>query len=183
VLTTVSQVSPIKVYFSITEREYLQMTQGGRASDWVHKTNATPLELTLATGEVYKEKGHILFADRQVNSQTGTILLVASFANPGGVLRPGQFGHVRAMTGVAKDALLVPQRSVSELQGHYQVAVVGSDNRVSVRNVEVGERVGPLWIVQGGVKAGERVVTEGVSKIRDGVTVQPQLAKVSPEGA
>jgi membrane fusion protein (multidrug efflux system) len=183
VLTTVSQVDPIKAYFSITEREYLQMTEGARGGNWVRKANNYPLQLTLATGKVFDHPGKILFADRQVNSQTGTILIVGSFANPDALLRPGQFGRIRARTGVQHNALLVPQRAVSELQGRYQVAVVDPANKVSIRTVEVGARVGPLWIIQSGIAPGERVVTEGTSKIRDGATVRPELEKVSSEGA
>jgi membrane fusion protein, multidrug efflux system len=182
VLTTVSQVNPIKAYFSISESEYLQFSQGARAGDWLHKANASALQLTLTNGQVYSQSGHLLFADRQVNSQTGTILMVGSFANPTSVLRPGQFGRVRALTGVQKNALLIPQRAVSELQGRYQVAVVGTDNKVSIRNVQVGPRTGEMWTIQSGLNAGDRVVTEGVSKVRDGATVQPELEKANTQG-
>jgi membrane fusion protein, multidrug efflux system len=182
VLTTVSQVNPIKAYFSISEREYLQFSQGARSGDWLHKANASPLQLTLTTGEIYTRPGQILFADRQVNSQTGTILIVGAFPNPTAVLRPGQFGRVRAHTGTQKNALLIPQRAVTELQGRYQVAVVGPDNKVSVRDVQVGPRVAQLWIIQNGLNPGDHVVTEGVSKVKDGATVQPQLEKINTEG-
>jgi membrane fusion protein (multidrug efflux system) len=182
ILTTVSQVNPIKAYFSITEREYLQFSQGARSGDWLRAANATPLQLTLTTGEVYPHSGRILFADRQVNNQTGTILLVGSFANPTAVLRPGQFGRIRARTKIQKDALLIPQRAVTELQGRYQIAVVGADNKVSIRDVQVGPRVAQLWIIEKGLNPGDRVVTEGVSKVKDGTTVQPQLEKINTEG-
>ncbi len=117
----------------------------------------------------------MLFADRQVNSQTGTILLVGAFANPGNILRPGQFGSIRAMTALRQNALLVPQRAISELQGRDQIAVVGPDNKVAVRTVQMGDRIGDMWIVNSGLKPGERVVSEGTSKVRDGEVVSPQL--------
>ena len=110
----------------------------------------------------------MLFADRQVDQQTGTIRIAAAFPNPGNILRPGQYGRVRAVTEIRKGALLVPQRAVTELQGAYQVAVVGADNRVGIRTVEVGDRVGTMWIIDKGLNAGERVVAEGTPKVRDG---------------
>jgi len=173
-LTTVSQVDPIKVYFSISEQEYLRLAgQIGAQADLLRMNRAMPLELTLATGSVYPHRGRILFADRQVDPQTGTIRIVGAFANPGNVLRPGQFGRIRAVTVMQKGALLVPQRAVSELQGHYLVAVVGPDNRVTIRNAEPGERVGQMWIINSGLEAGERVVSQGTSKVRTGETVHP----------
>jgi membrane fusion protein (multidrug efflux system) len=165
-LTTVSDVNPIKVYFPISEQEYLRVAG--------NFTSKVPLQLTLANGSVYPHPGKIAFSNRQVDPQTGTIRMAALFANPGNLLRPGQFGRVRAMTAFRKGALLVPQRAVNELQGHYQVAVVGADNRVSVRTVHVGERVGEMWIIESGVSPGDRVVSEGVAKVRDGMTVNPK---------
>ncbi|HLK50008.1 MAG TPA: efflux RND transporter periplasmic adaptor subunit [Bryobacteraceae bacterium] len=177
VLTTVSQVDPIKVYFSISEQEYLALAgrvQSGRGLDLLRANSAVPLQLTLASETVYPHAGRIVFADRQVNSQTGTIRLVGAFPNPGNVLRPGQFGRIRAATSIKRGALLVPQRAVAELQGRYQVAVVGPDNRVSIRSVQVGDRVGPLWIIESGLKPGERVISEGTSKVNDGTVVTPK---------
>lgn len=180
VLTTVSQVDPIKVYFSISEQEYLTLAdkikapRSGGAVDLLYGKNPVPLQLTLANAKVYPHQGRILFADRQVNAQTGTIRIVSAFANPGNILRPGQFGRIRALTAFQENALLVPQRCITELQGRYQLAVVGPDNRVSVRDVQVGERYQDMWIVQSGVKAGDRVVSEGVSKVRDGAVVNPR---------
>jgi RND family efflux transporter MFP subunit len=180
VLTTVSQVDPIKVYFSISEQEYLTLAdkikapRGGGAVDLLYGKNPVPLQLTLANAKVYPHQGRILFADRQVNAQTGTIRIVSAFPNPGNILRPGQFGRIRALTAFQENALLVPQRSITELQGRYQLAVVGPDNRVSVRDVQVGERYQDMWIIQSGVKAGDRVVSEGVSKVRDGAIVNPR---------
>src|SRR5579884_1915593 len=178
-LTTVSQVNPIKVYFPISEQEYMLLASGpGRTvhGDPLRRMGNTPLRMTLSNGEEYPPNGHIVFADRQVNSQTGTIRIVAAFPNPGNVLRPGQFGRIRAITGVRKGALLVPQRAVSELQGRYQVAVVGQDNRVSIHQVQTGDRVGQMWIVSGGgLNAGDRVIADGASKVRDGAVVAPKI--------
>ena len=175
VLTTVSSLDPIKAYFSISEQEYLELA--GRinsAGDMLRQSANVPLRLTLANGEVYPHSGRIVFADRQVDSQTGTIRIVGAFANPGNILRPGQFGRIRAQTGFRKNALLVPQRAVTELQGKYQIAVVGPDNKVSIKNVQVGDRVGELWIVTSGLDPDARVISEGTSKVRDGATVSPQ---------
>lgn len=179
VLTAVSQVNPIKAYFSISEQEYLALAGKISSStvstvDLLRSKNPVPLQLTLADNKVYPEKGRVLFADRQVNTQTGSIQIVGEFANPGNLLRPGQFGRVRAMTALNQNALLVPQRAVSELQGRYQVAVVGPDNKVSIRNVQVGSRVGELWVINSGLDANQRVVTEGLAKIRDGALVNPK---------
>jgi membrane fusion protein (multidrug efflux system) len=132
------------------------------------------LQLTLSNEKTYSHQGRIIFADRQVDSQTGTIRIIGAFANPGNVLRPGQFGRVRAMTGFHPGALLVPQRAVSELQGRRQVAVVGADNRVAVREVQTAERTGEMWIIATGLKPGERVITEGTSKVAAGAMVNPK---------
>jgi membrane fusion protein (multidrug efflux system) len=177
VLTTVSQVNPIKAYFPISEQEYLQVSQRikpGASGDWLTHSAAVPLQLTLANGEIFKHQGHIVFADRNVDTQTGTIRIVGAFDNPGNLLRPGQFGRVRAQTGVNRGALLIPQRAVSELQGKYQVAVVTPDNKIEIRPVEVGAREGQDWIIQSGLKAGERVVTQGSGKVGPGMTVVPK---------
>jgi membrane fusion protein (multidrug efflux system) len=139
--------------------------------------------LTLANNSTYPQQGHILFADRQVDPSTGTIRIVAAFKNPGNILRPGQFGRIRAMTTIQNRALVIPQRAVTELQGRYQVAVVGSDNKVSIHSVEVGSRVGDLWIITKGLKAGDRVVSEGTSKVRDGAPVKPTEEKQPAETA
>lgn len=177
VLTTVSSVDPIKVYFSISEQEYMTLASrghsGSKGVDLLRAASAVPLQLTLSNGSVYPHQGRIVFADRQIDPQTGTIRIVGSFANPGNFLRPGQFARIRAMTGFQKNALLVPQSAVTELQDKYQVAVVGADNKVSVKNVEVGNRVGDLWVISSGLQPGERVVAEGTSKIRDGAQVNP----------
>ena len=176
VLTTVSQVEPIKVYFSVSEQEYLPFA--ARISEIVNGKRALGtkknLELILADGSVYPHKGSILIADRQVDAKTGTIRFAAAFENPSGVLRPGQFARVRLPTSVAKGALLVPQRSVIETQGSYQVAVVTPDNKASLRPVKVGERVGDMWIIQSGVEPTERVIVEGFQKVREGAPVAPK---------
>lgn len=177
VLTAVSQVDPIKVYFSISEQEYLSLAariRPGGGVDLLDENSKVPLQLTLSNDSIYPHAGHIVFADRQVNNQTGTIRIVGAFPNPGNLLRPGQFGRIRAATAMKRGALLVPQRAVSELQGRYQVAVVGPDNRVSIRSVEPGDRVGQMWIVNKGLEKGELVVSEGVAKAREGTVVTPE---------
>jgi RND family efflux transporter MFP subunit len=178
VLTSVSQLNPIKAYFSISEQEYIHFADRINA-DAQKETpaNGPPFELILADGSVYPHKGTGLLANRQVDVSTGSIQIVCSFPNPQNFLRPGQFGRLRAAPEVRRGALLVPQKAVSELQGSYQVAVVGADNKVSIRAVETGDRVGPMWIVEGGVKPGEQVVVEGLQKVQNGGTVkikQPQ---------
>jgi membrane fusion protein (multidrug efflux system) len=179
-LTTVSQVNPIKVYFPISEQEYMLLSKKVKSADLL-RNNHTPLELTLANGQKYPYSGHIVFADRQVDTQTGTIRIVGAFDNPGNLLRPGQFGRIRAMTGMRHNALLIPQRAVTELQGRYQVAIVEAGNKVKIENVSVGERVGENWLIASGLRAGETVITEGVSKVRDGVIVNPKPETASPE--
>jgi len=174
-VTTVSTVDPIKVYFTVSESEYLDFnrrfpTVSGREAEF----KRTPLDLILADGSTYQHQGTIDFADRAVNQGTGAILIAGLFPNPGNILRPGGYGKVRASTRIEKDALLIPQRAVTELQGSYQVAVVDKDNKVNIQTVEVGDRVGSLWIIQKGLKPGERVVAEGTQKVRQGSTVNPK---------
>ena len=175
VLTAVSQVSPIKVYFPISEQEYLRMADGGGPGsvDFITHASRIPLQLTLADGSTYPHPGRIIFADRQVNTQTGTIQIVGEFPNSKNLLRPGQYARVQAPTGSITGALLVPQAAVNQVQGSHQVVVLGSDNRVQIRTVQVGSTVGTLWVITTGVKAGERVVTAGVEKVRDGELVKP----------
>jgi RND family efflux transporter MFP subunit len=178
VLTSVSQINPIKAYFSISEQEYIHFAD--RINTETQKdipSNGPPFELILADGSVYPHKGIGLLTNRQVDVTTGSIQVVCSFPNPQNFLRPGQFGRLRAAPEVRQGALLVPQKAVSELQGSYQLAVVGPDSQLSIRAVTVGDRVGPLWIVESGVKAGELVVVEGLQKVQNGATVkikQPQ---------
>lgn len=175
VLTGVSQVNPIKAYFPITGDEYIQIANkiGPDTVNLLSKTSTIPLELMLSDGSTYAHSGKILFADRQVDQQTGTIRIAGEFPNPGNILRPGQYGRVRAVTQVRKGALLVPQRAVTELQGSYQVAVVGPGNKVTIRNVEADERVDTRWIINKGLNPGDRVVAEGTTKVKNGSTVTP----------
>jgi membrane fusion protein (multidrug efflux system) len=181
-LTTVSQVNPIKVYFSISEQEYLGLSgrvKAGGKVDLLRSGNTIPLQLTLGDGNIYPYKGQIVFVDRQVNPQTGTIQIAGSFSNPQNLLRPGQFGRIKAETEVRHDALLIPQRAVNELQGSYHVAVIGSDNTVQIRTVALGPQLGSNLIITSGINPNERVVTEGVSKLKDGMRVSPQSTTVA----
>jgi membrane fusion protein (multidrug efflux system) len=184
VLTTVSEVEPIKAYFAISEQEYLKFAK--RISE-VAAGNRLPsgqriLELVLSDGTVYPQKGWVVLADRQVDVKTGTIRMAGAFDNPGGILRPGMFGRVRAATGVAKGALLVPQRAVTETQGSYSVVVVGTDNKASVRPVKTGERVGQMWVITDGLQPGEQVIAEGMQKAKEGAPVQPKQFKAAAPG-
>jgi RND family efflux transporter MFP subunit len=177
VLTSISQVDPIRAYFSITEQEYLTLagrTAKSNSPDFLRANSTVPLQLTLSNDVIYPHQGRIAFADRQVNSQTGTIRIVGTFPNAGNVLRPGQFGRIRAITALHKGALLVPQRAVTELQGKYQLAVVNENNHVTIATVEPGDRIGQMWVISGPVKPGDRVVSEGTSKVRDGMAVNPK---------
>jgi RND family efflux transporter MFP subunit len=175
VLTAVSQVNPVKVYFPISEQEYLRMADGTAPGtvDWLTHASRLPLQLILADGSTYAYPGKIVFADRQVNSQTGTIQIVGEFPNSKNLLRPGQYARVRTLTGYLPKALLVPQAAVSQQQGTYQVSVIGSDNRAHLRTVEVGPRVGALWVITSGLKPGERVVAVGAEKTKEGELVNP----------
>lgn len=175
VLTSVSEVNPIKVYFPITGIEYLRIANRvGGAVNLLSQVDPIPLRLILSNGKTYGYKGRILFTDRQVDPQTGTIQVVGAFANPGNILRPGDTCRVRAVTELIKGALLVPQRAVTELQGGYQVAVVGPDNKISIRTVEVGERVGTMWVINQGLEPGQRVVAEGTQVVRNSMVVTPE---------
>ena len=177
ILTSVSQVNPIKAYFPISEQEYLRMTDGaapGRV-DWLSHASRIPLQLILADGTTYSYPGKIVFADRQVNPQTGTIQIIGEFPNPKNLLRPGQYAQIRALTQILRGALLVPQQAVNQVQGSYQVVVVGSENRAQIRNVQVGPTAGTLWVITAGLHTGERVVTVGMEKVTDGQAVNPTL--------
>ena len=191
-LTSVSQLDPIKVYFSISDAEYLALI------DRVHTVGGTllsgqsdlPLTLTLADGTPWPHKGHIVFVDRQMNQQTGAIRIAASFPNPDNVLRPGQFGRVTAETEIRQSAILVPQLAVQELQGTKQIYVAGPDNKAHIANVILGPQVGNDWIITSGVRADQRVITSNVQKLRDGAQVsvheiseQAAIETSSPTGA
>src|SRR5215467_14399272 len=174
-ITTVSTLDPIKVEFTVPEQEYLNLMRSGSALDRLQ------LALILADGTTYGQKGKFLFADRQVDPGTGAIELTGLFPNPGNTLRPGQYGKIRATTGVRTGAVLIPQAAVTELQGSYQVAVVGQDNRVAIRPVKAGERAGSMWVIENGLKAGESVVVEGQQNLRPGTQVQPKPFKGTNE--
>jgi membrane fusion protein (multidrug efflux system) len=174
-LTTVSTVQPIKAYIQVSEQEYIQSGRNGEL-----KAEKLKAELILADGSVYPQKGTFGFADRQIDVKTGTIKVAAIFPNPGNFLRPGQYGKIRVATSVRKDALLVPQRAVTEVQGKYMVAVVGADNKVDIRTVQTAERVDSLWVILEGLKPGERVVVEGVQKVRPGMPVTPKPFAEAP---
>ncbi len=183
VLTSVSQVDPIKAYFTVSEQDFTDFHRRFPTQESVEEQRRRiPLRLILADGSVYERTGTIYFADREVNPATGAIRIAGVFPNPNNLLRPGGYGRVRASVKTQNGALLVPQRAVIELQGSYQVAVVADDNKVTIRPVTVGERVGDLWIVTEGVKAGERVVIEGLQKVRDGVPVKVVSASAEAGG-
>jgi len=173
VMTTVSQVDPIKVYFPISEQEYLKFADGierfRRTGD---ATQAPSLQLVLSDGTTYKHHGKVSAVNRQVESQTGAIQIESLFDNPDNLLRPGQFARVRAVTQNLPNALVVPQRAIQEVQGSYQVAVVKPDDTVEIRAVKMGPRYEQLWVVNEGLKPGERVIAEGLQKVRPGVKVQ-----------
>jgi len=184
ILTSVSQLEPIKAYFPISEREYVLVQKNSNAISSNHAIGffGNTLELILTDSSVYAQEGRILLADRQVDPNTGTIRIVAAFPNPGNTLRPGQYGRVRVKTGIKKGALLTPQSAVAQSQGSYQVAVVGSDGKVSMRAVKPGQTVGTMWVIDEGLKPGEQVVVEGLQKLRDGTLVTPKPAQLSGEG-
>ena len=175
VLTSVSQVDPIKAYFTVSEQEFTDFHRRFPTQASVEEQRKRiPLELLLADGKVYEQRGTIYFADREVNPATGAIRIAGVFPNPNNLLRPGGYGRVRASVNTRSGALLVPQRAVTELQGSQQVAVVGSDNKVNIRPVIASERVGDQWIVTGNLKPGERVIVEGLQKVREGGLVDPK---------
>jgi RND family efflux transporter MFP subunit len=168
-VTTVSTLDPIRAIFTVSEQEYLSFRRQSGV-----EVSKLPLDLILSDGTTYERKGRFFFADRQVDQSTGSIQLTALFPNPGNVLRPGQYAKVRATIGTKQGALLIPQRSVTELQGNYQVAVVNAQNKVAIVNVKPGERLGTQWVIDEGLKPGDRVVAEGVQKVGPGATVVPQ---------
>ena len=180
-VTSVSTLDPIKVYFTVSEPEYLSFHKRYPTENTLEAARKNlHLKLILADGTTYPQEGTFYFTDRQVDPTTGAIRIAALFPNPGNILRPGGYGRVRATVRVQSDALLVPQRAVSELQGGYQVAVVDAESKVNIRAIQVGAQVGNQWIVLSGLKSGERVVAEGVQKVRPGMQVNP---KAFVEGA
>jgi membrane fusion protein (multidrug efflux system) len=176
-LTTVSTLDPIRDYFTVSEQEYLALQKRFSNSDKDH----WKLQLILADGSTYPHEGEFYFADRQVNQNTGAIQLAALFPNPGNILRPGQYGKVRAVTRMESNALLIPQAAVTEQQGSYLVAVVGQDGRVAMRPVQVGGRIGTMWVIQEGLNPGDRVVVEGQQNLRPGMPVQIKPFKSNVE--
>ncbi|HEY6846580.1 MAG TPA: efflux RND transporter periplasmic adaptor subunit [Terracidiphilus sp.] len=178
VLTAVSQLNPIKVYFSISDSEYLALTQRTRqgGGDLLKDASSIPLTLTLANGEPFGHKGRIAWVDRQMNPQTGSIRIAAAFPNPGNVLRPGQFGRVRADTEMRHNALLIPQVAVIEFQGLHQVYVAGPDGKAHVATVTLGSQIGTSWLVESGIAAGDKVIIDNLQKLREGAPVNPHTA-------
>ena len=188
-LTAMSILDPIKVYFPISEQEYMRAAEPlKRLEEMPEKDRPARLELTLASGQIYPKRGSFYFADRQVDSRTGTIQLAATFPNPNGLLRPGQFGRVSAEIDLIKDAIVVPQKSVAELQGKYSVRVIGADNKAEMRPVKVGPRYDQIWVIESGLKEGEVIVVEGLMKAKPGTVVNPKPApsmvppKTQPDG-
>ncbi len=180
-MATVSQVNPIWAYFNVSESAFLGVSSriegiiSGKVSQ--DSLSKTPIEFIQANDVPFSQKGRFVYVNRQVGTQTGTIQMAAEFANPNAALRPGGFGRVRIQTGMNRNALLVPQRAVIEVQSNYMVLVLGSDHKARFRPVKMGERVGPNWIVSEGLKPGEQVVAEGIDRIQMAAAAMPQLAK------
>jgi membrane fusion protein, multidrug efflux system len=166
VMATVSAVNPVYVDFSIAEQDYLRFARDKTA-------RGGDLELILGDGTSYPQRGHALLVNREVDSRTGTIQVRAEFPNPTNVLRPGQYARVRSKTEVRKNALLIPQRAIAELQGIYQVGVVDSENKVTIRPVKTGPQFGDMWVIESGLRPQEKVVVDGLQRLRDGMTVAP----------
>ena len=168
VMTTISNVNPINVDFSIAEQDYMRFTRekSGQAA-------GRSLQLILGDGTLFPHRGRALLVNREVDTRTGTIQVRAEFPNPGNVLRPGQYARIRAVTEVRKGALLIPQQAVSELQGIYQVGVVGSDNKATIKTMTLGPQFGDMWVVDSGLQAGENVIVDGLQRIKTGMTVAP----------
>lgn len=175
VLTTVSTVDPIKVYFTLSEREYLGIAERNpNQADRRDALQQLQLELILADGSTYPESGKFFVADRQIDEKTGTIRLAGIFSNPNNILRPGQYGQIRAVTSVKENALIVPQRAVTELQGMFQVAVVNAENIVEIRKVKTGALIDQNQVIEDGLKPGEKVIAGGVQKVAPGAAVVPK---------
>jgi len=183
ILNTVSQLDTILVTFHITETQYLQFTRYKAILDPAEqKESIDQFELILVDGSHYNHQGGLDFVDREVDTTTGAMLVQASFPNPEGLLRPGQFSKVRVKIQVVKDAILIPQRCVMEIQGLHSVFVVDSNNTIQTRDIEVGNKVGSSWIITEGLKSGEKVVYEGLQKVKDGALVEATVAKIEPAG-
>jgi membrane fusion protein, multidrug efflux system len=169
VMTTVSNVDPIYVDVNIAEQDYLRFQRERPAG-----SRKQELELILGDATLYPRRGQVLFLNREVDSRTGTIQVRGEFPNPGNVLRPGQYARIRAITELRKDALLIPQQAVSELQGVYQVGVVGEDNKVTIQTVKLGPLFGDMWVVESGLQPGDKVIVDGLQRVRTGATVAPK---------
>jgi membrane fusion protein (multidrug efflux system) len=184
-LASMSTLDPIRVYFPVSEQEYLEaagkVQQGYKDRQEGKEYSLADLDLVLGGERIYPYKGQFYLVDRQVDTKTGTIRVAALFPNSNNLLRPGQFAKVRAVTQTREKAILVPQRAVTEMQGSYLVAVVSPENKVDIRPVKVGQRSGSLWIIDQGLKPGERVVVEGLQKVKAGMTVDPKPFQAQPE--
>jgi len=174
-LTTVVQVDPMRVYFSLAQETIIRIQERRLAEgqNLRQPSDGVPLELILPSGSVYPRKGRSRFGNNQVDVKTGTVRVVGEFDNSQGLLIPGMFARVRALVGTETNALVVPQRAVTETQGHHFVAVIGAEDKITIRPVETGERVGQQWLVQGRLQAGDRIVAEGIQKVREGAVVNP----------
>jgi membrane fusion protein (multidrug efflux system) len=188
-MTTISQINPIWAYFNVSESEFLsvapRIARIIRGAGSLKNADLPPVEFIQANSLPYPSRGQIIYVNRQVGTQTGTIQMAAQFTNEGATLRPGGYGRVRIQTGMDKNALLVPQAAVIEVQSLYQVVVLAPDNKATFRPVKVGERVGPNWVISEGLKSGEKVIVEGFMKVREGVPVRPKPyapAKPAEEG-
>jgi len=184
VLTSVSQLDPIKAYFPISEQAYVLAQKQSNAVSSKHAISffGNSLDLILTDGSIFAHKGKILLADRQVDPNTGTIRIVAAFPNPGNILRPGQYGRVHVETNMKRGALLVPQSAVEQSQGSYQVAVVGGDHKINMRTVKPGETVGTMWVIDSGLNPSEQVVVAGTQRLQEGTVVTPKPAQLPREG-
>jgi membrane fusion protein (multidrug efflux system) len=180
IMTTVSQVDPIKVNVNISEQEYLRYAKLINQGE-ARQHSSGQLELELDDGSIFPQKGTVISVDRQVDVRTGTIAVRGSFPNPGNILRPGQYARVRMALETKKGAILVPQRAVNELQGSFQVGVVDADGKADIRVVEPGPRVGSLWIINKGLMPGDKVIVEGLTRVRAGqaVVVKPAASQAA----
>jgi len=176
-LTTISQIDPIRVRFSLSEQELLRFRRQNRPN----KARSISLQLILADGSIHDHTGRLVLADNRVDPSTGTLLLEAEFPNPDKLLQPGQFGRIRAVTQMRNNAVLIPQRAVTELQGQARVVVLGPKNTVSFRTITLGPMVGSGYVVDAGLKPGEKIVVEGLQRLRDGIAVTPTESRIEPD--
>jgi len=177
-LTTVSTVNPIKAYVSVSEQQYLKMMEWKKEYP---QSGKVPLELILADGSTFPHTGEFAFADREVDARTGTIKVAAVFPNPESILRPGQFARVRAKLGTRKNAVVIPQRAVKEVQGRYLVGIVGPESKVTIKEVKASQQYGQLWIIDEGLQPGEKVIAEGIQKVKDGMAVVTKPYVMPPQ--